>query len=161
MFSVIWQAGSALFGVLVFAGIIAWLAKAHSHLWRKVSDSHPRRLSSPAIARKAPDTILITRRGESGPLATGNAEYRQYAGAKIAVHAGNLTISLLPPFNLLCPPIELPFDEMEMERTNWALWPEPYAIRMRHLDDIDMIVGHDTGRWLRDYLDSPPFASVD
>lgn len=157
IFSAIWQAASALLGVLVFAIIMWWLVRAHSHLWRMVSAHYPKRSATRPIVNKSPDTIVITRRGTSGPILTGNVEYRQYTGATIAVHGGSLSISLLPPFNIMCPQIELPLEEMELQRTDWALWPEPYALRMRGLAGLDIILGRETIQWLRRNANGSPF----
>ena len=90
-------------------------------------------------------------------MLTGNIEFRQYAGARIAVHGGSLSVSLLPPFNILCPPIELPFDEMELRRTDWALWPEPFAVRMRRLPGLDLVLARETVQWIRERTDKAPF----
>ena len=57
------------------------------------------------------------------------------------------------------PPIELPFDEMELRRTDWALWPEPYTLQMRRLGGLDIIVGRDTVQWLKRHTDVLPFGS--
>ena len=157
IFSGIWQAASTLLGVLVFAAVMWWLAKAHSRLWRAVSADYPKRSNSSTIARKTLDTIVITRRGTSGPVLTGNVDYRQYAGALIRVHDSSLSASLLPPFNISCAPIELPFDEMELRPTVWALWPEPFAVRMRRLPGLDLVLARDTVRWIRARTDKAPF----
>jgi hypothetical protein len=157
VFSGIWQAASTLLGVLVFAAVMWWLAKAHSRLWRTVSADYPKRSNSSTIARKTLDTIVITRRGTSGPVLTGNVDYRQYAGALIRVHDSSLSVSLLPPFNISCAPIELPFDEMELRPTVWALWPEPFAVRMRRLPGLDLVLARDTVQWIRARTDKAPF----
>jgi hypothetical protein len=157
IFSAVGQAAFALPGVLAFGVIMWWLVNAHSYLWRKVAATYPKRLPSRRIGKKFPDTIVITRRGASGPIFTGNAEYRQYTGAIIAVHDGSLSISLLPPFNIMCPKIEIPLDDMELSRTDWALWPDPYVIRMRNLASLDIIIGNDTRKWLKSTLDYVPF----
>ena len=157
VFSAIWQAASTLLGVLVFALLAWWMAKAHSHMWRSVSRDYPKRSRSPAIAKKSMDTIVITRRGTSGPVLTGNVEYRQYAGALITMHDRSLSVSLLPPFNVLCPTIELPFDEMELRPTDWALWPDPFVLRMRRLRDVEIVLEGDTVQWVRSHTDMSPF----
>jgi hypothetical protein len=126
-------------------------------MWRSVSADYPRRSGSRVITKKSLDTIVITRRGASGPIVMGNVEYRQYPGVLLAVHDKCLSISLWPPFNVLCPTIELPFDEMELRQTYWALWPEPFALRMRRRKDVDIILGSDTVQWLRSHTDSSPF----
>ena len=158
IFSGIWQAASTLLGGLVFAAVMWWLAKAHSRLWRTVSADYPKRSNSSTIARRPLDTIVITRRGTSGPVLTGNVDYRQYAGALIRVHDSSLSVSLLLPFNIFCAPIELPFDEMELRPTVWALWPEPFAVRMRRLPELDLVLARDTVQWIRARTDKAPFA---
>ena len=46
---------------------------------------------------------------------------------------------------------------MELQSTYWALWPDPLAIRMRNLPDLDIILAHDTVEWIRDRIKAPPF----
>lgn len=149
-----WQAMSVALGLLVFAALMWWAAKTHAHLWRLALKKYPKRRASRADAKKL-ETILIARRGALGPSPHG--EYRRYAGVILGVHHRGLSLSLVPPFNLLCPPIDLPFDEMELQPTYWALWPDPLAIRMRNLPDFDIILAHDTVGWIRDRTKAPPF----
>jgi hypothetical protein len=157
-FSNLWQAIATLIGAAVFVVLIWWIARAHSRMWRLVSASYAGRGTSAPIATRLMDTIIIAARGSAGPLYTGNMAYRAYAGARIAVYEDGLALSLIAPFNVMCPPIHLPFDEMSLERTDWALWPEPFAIRMKRLPEIDIILARDTVQWLRGRTDRPPFA---
>ena len=157
-FSNLWQAIATVIGAAVFVVLIWWLVKAHSRMWRFVSASYAGRAGSAPIATRPMDTIIIAARGSAGPLYTGNTAYRAYAGVKIAVYEDGLALSLIPPFNVMCPPIYLPFDEMDLERTDWALWPEPYAIRMNCLHEIDIILARDTVQWLLTRTQRPPFA---
>jgi hypothetical protein len=157
VFSGIWQAAANLLGVLVFAAVMWWLAKAHSRMWRTVSAVYPKRSNSSVNASKTLDTIVVTRRGTSGPVLTGNVDYRQYPGALIRVQESGLSLSLVPPLNISCAPIELPFDEMELRPTVWALWPEPFSVRMRHLPNIDLVLARDTVQWIRAHTDRAPF----
>ena len=156
VFSGIWQAAANLLGVLVFAALMWWIAKAHSRMWRTVSAVYPKRSNSSVNASKTLDTIVITRRGIPGPVLTG-MDYRQYAGALIRVHDSGLSVSLVPPLNISCAPIELPFDEMELQPTVWALWPEACAVRMRRLPGIDLVLARDTVQWIRAHTDRAPF----
>ena len=149
---------ATIIGATVFVVLIWWLARAHSRMWRLVSASYAGQAASAPIATKPIDTIVIAARGSSGPLYAGNTAYRAYAGVKITVYEDGLALSLIAPFNVMCPPIYLPFDEMDLKQTSWALWPEPFAIRMRGLPDIDIILGRDTVQWLRGRSDRPPFA---
>ena len=149
-----WQAASVALGLLVFVAVMWWAAKSHAHLWRLALRKYPERRAWRADAKRL-ETFVIAHRGALGPSPHG--EYRRYSGAILGVHDRGLSLSLVPPFNLLCPLIELPFDEMELQSTYWALWPDPLAIRMRNLPDLDIILGHDTVEWIRDRTKAPRF----
>ena len=89
--------------------------------------------------------------------------YRQYAGLRLALHPHGISACLIPipPLNLGCRPLFLPFDEMTVAPTDWMLWPDPIALQMRRAADLDIILGRDTLRWIREHVDRPPFASGD
>ena len=154
----LWQAIATLIGAAVFVALMWWIARAHSRMWRFVSARYAGRTASALIATRRMDTIIIAARGSTGPLYTGNIAYRSYPGVNITVGEDGLALSLIAPFNVMCPPIHLPFDEMDLVRTDWALWPEPFAIRMKRLPEIDIILARDTVLWLRDRTGRPPFA---
>lgn len=155
-FSTVWQFASATLGLCVFALLMWWIVKSHSHMWRLVRAAYPKRTSVP-VGGEILDTVVIASRGMSGPTLKADLNYRQYAGALIAVTDRAICLALVPPFNISCSPIELPFDEMELHPTDWALWSDPKAIRMRALKDIDIILGQDTIRWLRQQTTQGPF----
>ena len=155
-FAGIWSAAASLLGVAVFAIIIWAITKSHFHMWRLASTRYQMRKEAPALGRKL-ETIVITHRA-SGPF-EGDARYRQYAGTIVAVTGRGLRLSLIPipPLNIMAPALFLPFDEMAIERTSWALWTEPFALRMTNLPDIDIILGRDTVQWIRSRTSEPPF----
>src|SRR5690349_15064269 len=68
----------SLFGAVVFFGLMWQFARAHSRMWRDFTryTTQPR---TTAVATKFPESIVITRRGRTGPLIMGNALYRLYA----------------------------------------------------------------------------------
>ena len=156
-FSAIWSAASALVGVAVFLVLMWGIARAHSRRWRLVAERYSAKARAPIIARKL-ETIVVTRRGRLSPI-SGTPDYRQYAGAIIAVTEGGLRLSLIPipPLNVMSPALFLPFEEMELAQTVWALWPDPFALRMTKLPDIDIIVARDAVQWIRSHTISPPF----
>jgi hypothetical protein len=82
--------------------------------------------------------------------------WRLHAGVMISVVDSGLLLSQVFLFRLLCPPIYLPFAEMTISPTSWALWSEPVAIRMRQLPDTDIILGQDAAQWLREKFDQSP-----
>ena len=156
-FAAIWSAAASLLGAAVFVIVIWTIAKTYSHMWRLVSARYRMRRKTPVLARKL-ETVVVVHRGALRPFA-GDARYRQYAGTILAVTERGLRLSLIPipPLNILAPALFLPFDEMALERTDWALWTEPFALRMRNLPDIDIILGRDTVQWIRSRTGEPPF----
>jgi len=154
-FSGIWQAASTLIGLAVFLAIMWLAARYHSRMWRMVAAQYAGKAGN-FVARKLPETIVIAGRVDAA-LAFRPRDYRQYAGAILTLREDALAVSLIPPFNIFCPPILLPFDEMVLAPTAWALWTKPYAIRMKQLSEIDIIVGRDTVQWIRSRTDAAPF----
>ena len=156
-FSTLWDAASALLGVAVFVLVIGWVARTHARMWRLVAARYAGAGPEAASARKL-DTIVVTRRGRSGEAFTV-ADFRQYPGTIIALTPTGLRLTAIPipPLNLMCPALLLPFDELALVRTSWALWPEPFALRMRRLPDIEIILARDTVQWLRTHTDQGPF----
>ena len=100
-----------------------------------------------------PETIVIVGRGAS----IHTAGYRYYAGVMLTLGEESLTLSLLPPFNTLCPPIDLPFDAIRVKETDWGFWYGPYSIRLPGLDDVDIILRREAIQWIRENTDRPPF----
>ena len=150
---------SIALGAAVFIGLMWYFARAHSFQWRAVSQAYARRSRKPPLARKPMDTIVIAERGATGPLASGGLGWRQYPGVRIEVHEDALALSLIPPFDVMCPPLLLPYDEMETVPTGWALWPDPVAIRMKRAPKVDIVIARDCVRWLREHSDAGPFGS--
>jgi len=150
-FSAIWHTLSMLLGITVFLFVIWTVAHLHSRMWRRVAEGYRGTSSAPRTGRKVPETIIIADRGPIGP-----SGYRVYATASIAVHEDGLQLSQVPPFNIMCPTVFLPFDEIELVQTEWALWPQPMAVRMRRLPGVDIILARDTVQWIRSQTDRPP-----
>lgn len=153
----VWNMLWLLIGAGIFLFVMWTYARAHSAMWRRVADRYQGRSKTPRTARKVPETIIISARGTTGPLITGNIAYRLYGATVIAVHQDGIQLSQVTPFDIMCPPLFLPFDEMELTQTSWALWREPMAIRMRRLPDEDIILARDTIRWIRSQTERSPF----
>ena len=151
-FAAIWQTLSVLFGIGVFLYLTWTAARLHSAMWRRIADRYRGKSSAPPVARKIPETIVIAERGPTGP-----SGYRLYAATAIAVHEDGLQLAQLAPFSVLGPPVFLPFSEMDLVQTSWALWREPMALRMRALPHDDIILARDTVQWIRSHTASPPF----
>lgn len=147
---------SVLLGAAVFLAIIWWAINAHSYMWRFVSTQNPESKTASTVASKL-ETIVIARRGSSGPSFKGSATYRQYAGTIIRITPTGLTFSAIWPLSLVCPSFSVPFDQIDLRRTSWAMWDEPFALRLRNQPEYDVIVSRDTVQWVRSLTDQKPF----
>lgn len=146
-----------LAAAVALVGFILWFVlRSHSHMWRQVAARYRGKPPSTAIARKIEVTVIAARDMRT-PNPFRNPAYRNYPGLILAVHEKGLALSLVPPFNIMCPPLFLPFDDMELVETDWALWRDPFALRMRDLADVDVIIGRETVRWVREHVDQAPF----
>ena len=152
----IWMFGWSLVALAIVAGLMWFFAKAHSRMWRLAVARYAGSPRSPKIASKI-ETAIITTRGAIGGLYTGNLRYRVYPGLLVAIHENGVALSLIPPLNIMCPALFLPFEEMELKPTDWALWRDPLAVRMRQSPDIDIIVDREAVRWIREHTDRAPF----
>ena len=154
-FEGVWTVAASLLGLAVFFALMWAIARVHAFMWRRVSAQYVRRGNARSSSTKL-ETIVIAQRGVLSPF---NGQVRQYAGTLLSASDHGLSLSLIPmpPLNILAPPIFLPFDEMTLASTNWALWPEPFAIRMKRLPEIDIIIGRETVAWIRGRADRPPF----
>ncbi|WP_310468897.1 hypothetical protein [Sphingomonas sp.] len=142
-----------LLGMAVFLGLMAWIIQANAAMWRKVAAQYHGDNRSPILTTKSIETVVVTERKDGSRLAI-NA-FRNYAGVRMVLRRDGLALSILPPLNISTPPLFLPFDEMELKETSWALWPQPYAIRMRRAPGLDLIVDRGVARWIRDHAERP------
>ena len=140
-----------LLGAAVLIALIAWIIHANAFMWRAVAARYQGDDGSPVLATKAIETVVVTKRGRPSGLEAGNLAFRNYAGVRMVLRRDGLALSIIPPFNIGTPPLFLPFDEMQLAETSWALWPQPCAIRMRGTPELDIIVDRSVARWIRDH----------
>ena len=152
-FSGLWSAAAALIGMAVFLGLMLWVARSHAFMWRKLAAPYAAPRREGAIATKL-EIWVIAERGSGNPLT-----HRQYAGLRLALHPDGISAWLIPipPLNFGCKPLFLPFAEMEVADTDWMLWTDPVALRMRRAPALDIVIGRDTLGWIREHIDAPPF----
>ena len=154
-FKELWSIAASVLGLAVFIAMMWAVARAHAVMWRRVSARYSRGRRFPASPAKL-ETIVIAQHGALQPF---NPQARQYAGTLLSVSDNGLCLKLIPipPLNVLAPPLYLPFDEMTVARTTWALWPEPFAVRMSGLPEIDIILARESVAWIRGRTARRPF----
>ncbi len=140
----------------MLAALLWWAARSHSARWRAVAARYGGRPATPMVARRALDTIVIAPSPGPAPPVVGS---RVHPGVAIAVHGDGLSLTVLPPLGAICPPIFLPFEAMRLEPTGWGAWRDPFAIRLRDLPGIDIILAEDTVLWLGEHAGRAPFSA--
>lgn len=141
-------------GVPVIAGLLYFALRTASHFWHATAQDYAGRAGTPRIARKFPESIIITSRVRDRGTDNRHWALRVFTPVVIGIHDDGLELSMIAPFNAMCAPLFLPISEMEMTETWWALWPQPAAIRMKRAPEIDIIVSREVARWIRDCLAS-------
>jgi hypothetical protein len=141
-------------GASVFVALMYFALRTMSQFWRATAEAYPGRAGSQRIARKFPETIVMTSRTDDRGADRFRKGWHSYAPARIDIHEDGLVLAMIPPFDLMCAPLFLPFSEMTMADTSWAFWRQPVAIRMRQAPGIDIIIGREAAGWIRNKMDS-------
>lgn len=141
----------SLLGTGLFAGLLTWAAYHSTWLWRRIASAYPRPAALAAV-RGRMETIIIAERPGATLGEKVAAPFRLHAGVMLSVVDGGLLLSRIFPFNFLCSPVYLPFAEMTIRPTFWALWPEPVAVSMKLLPDTDIILSQEAAQWLREHM---------
>ena len=139
----------SLIGFGVLFGLLYLSVNLHAKMWRALAAHCGQSKQTLVLARKIPETIVISKSGYKGLGVGWRQGYGLYSWTIISVLEDGLLISAIPPVNFVCKDIYLPFDGMTIERHPWMAWQEPYAISMDKATDLMIIIGQDTLQWLR------------
>ncbi len=129
-----------LLGFVVLVGLLRFLLHAHGRMWRRVSDVYGASAGDPPRVRRFPEQAVI-----SG----GGLAFRRYVPLTAGIHARGVSLTLAPPFSIGCPPIFLPFEEMNIRPSGWYVWGEAWGIRAAKASDIEIVVGDKFLDWMR------------
>jgi hypothetical protein len=147
----------SLIGFGVLFGLLYVSLNLQAKMWRALAAHYGQAMHTPVLARKIPETIVIAKRGANGWQQGWRQGFMRYPWTIVSVLEDGLLISAIPPVNLFCKDIYLPFDVMKIERHSWMLWQDPYAISMDKASDLIVIIGQDTLHWLRQNTGRIPF----
>lgn len=139
-------------GFGMVALLLFFAQRTISQHWRKVAEHYAGQPVSRRLARRFPETVIVTGRVAHRDRRWRLTGWHAYAAVRMDLHDDYLALSMILPFSVLCPPLLLPVAEMELDETWWLTLSEPVAIRMRRTPDIDMIVRGSAAQWLRDAL---------
>ena len=146
-----------LIGFGVLFGLLFLSVHLQAKMWRALVACYGQAKQTPVLARKIPETIVISKSDDNILRFGWCQNYENYNWTIISILEDGLLISSITPVNTICKDIYLPFDEMEIEPHPWMLWEEPYAISMDKAPDLKVIIGQDTLKWLRQNTGRAPF----
>lgn len=129
-----------LFGLVVLVGLFRFLILTHGRMWRCVSDVYGASPGDPPRVRRFPEQAV---------LSGGGLAFRRYVPLTVGIHARGISLKLAPPFSIGCPPIFLPFEEMNIRSSAWYVWGEAWGIRAVKADNIEIVVGDKFLDWMR------------
>jgi hypothetical protein len=149
----------SLIGFGVLFSLLYLSVNLQAKMWRALRAHYCQAKHMPVIARKIPETIVMFKSDDKILRFGWRQNYAVYYWSIISIVEDGLLISAIPPVNLVCKDIYLPFEEMNITPHSWMLWEEPYAISMNQASDLMLIIGQETLRWLRQNTRRAPFHS--
>jgi hypothetical protein len=125
----------SLIGFGVLFGLLFLSFYLQAKMWRALVACYGQAKQTPVLARKIPETIVISKSDDNILRFGWRQNYGNYNWTIISILKDGLLISSITPVNTICKDIYLPFDEMKIEPHPWMLWEEPYAISMDKAPD--------------------------
>jgi len=130
----------SLVGFVVFVALIGFLLFTHGRMWRRVADAYGGSPRDAPHARRFPEQAVI-----SG----GGLAFRRYVPLTVGIHDRGVSLRLAPVFSIGCPPVFLPFEELNIRPSSWYVWGEAWGIRAAKAGDIEIIVSDKLLDWMR------------
>jgi hypothetical protein len=146
-----------LFGGAIVFVLLYVATRAHTTLWRVMADAYPYTKRGLFLARKIPETFVITKTGQKWGMPWFNPAYATYSWAYVSVLEDGLLISALPPASLICKPIFLPFHEMKTGAYPWMVWDSPVGLFMAKTPEWVIVLGRETAAWVGETTDAAAF----
>lgn len=147
---------NTLIGLAVFLAIMVWAAKIRSSRWRAVAAKYGGRGQGEPLGRLLLETLTFADRGTFTPMYGGKFDSR-YMSVRITMVADGLQMDAIPLFNILRRPLFLPFAEMGPLTHEEGTFATVFALKMRRLDDMDLIIRKQVVDFVRQRTDVPPF----
>lgn len=129
-----------LFGLVVLVALLRFVLHTHGRMWRCVSDVYGLSPGDPPSVRRFPEQAV---------LSGGGLAFRRYVPLTAGIHARGLSLKLAPPFSIGCPPIFLPFEDMNIRTSGWYVWGEAWGIRAAKAAHIEIVISSEFLDWMR------------
>nr|WP_137677878.1 hypothetical protein [Parerythrobacter lutipelagi] len=148
---------SLALSVGVLGAILYPILQMHLAMWRKAAGPYAGAFERSGNPSKLAGAAAIAERGIRWGMST-NQRQRVYPPVHVTVLPTGIGLQIMHPFRYGSKPLILPFSEMELASTKWALWGDPVAIRMKQLDGIDIILYREIMEWAAEQ--SPSIAAM-
>lgn len=152
----LWHMVTVLIGFAVFFGIMFWAARIRSSRWRSVAAVYGGTGRGKPLGSLRLETLAFADPGSFSPIYGGKFDNR-YMSVRVIIFADGLQMDAIFPFNILRPPLFLPFADMAPLQSEDGTFATFYALRMRRLKDTDLIVRKQVVDFVRERSEVPPF----
>jgi hypothetical protein len=131
----------------VFGGLAFYIMHASHSRWREYEPFYA------AIAPREPMTKKLAGMLRIGPPGfrwghlSGELKSERYPPVVLGVHSDGLSLTIVPPFRHGCRDLFLPFDRMTIEPAAWDLVGDAYGIRMKDVEDLEIIMFSNMMEW--------------
>lgn len=136
-------------GAGVMVAILYPMYRLHVSMWERVAAEYQKDFDAKANPTKLFGAVAIAESGLRWPVKS-NKHQRAYPPVHVTLLPEGIGIRMSWLFSLGMKPLVLPFSEMELASTRWALWGHPVAIRMKGVEGVDIILYREALEWLAD-----------
>lgn len=142
----LWKSFSLALGLAVVGGLLYMVMQMHLAMWRRVAAHYAGAFDTGVHPAKLAGAVAIAERGIRWGY-TSNQRQRAYPPVRVTLLPDGIGLQVVQPFGYGSKPLLLPFAQMELAATKWALWGDPVAIRMTALAGVDIILYRHIMEW--------------
>lgn len=153
----LWKSFSLALGLAVVGGLLYMVMQMHLAMWRRVAAIYAGTFERGQHPSKLAGAVAIAERGIRWGY-TSNQRQRAYPPVRVTILPHAIGLQVVQPFGYGSKPLVLPFAEMELVSTKWALWGDPVAIRMKRTEGVDIILYRHIMEWAAEQ--SPRIAAM-
>ncbi|WP_128893105.1 hypothetical protein [Erythrobacter sp. HKB08] len=153
----VWLTTASIIGASVLFGCLYMVMSIHLIMWRKAAVHYGTGFRAQNNPSKLFGAAAIAERGIRWGMHS-NRRQNVYPPIRVSVLPSGIGLAIMKPFDIGSPKLFLPFEEMHLVSTKWALWGDPVAIRMEKLGEIDIILYREAMEWAAEH--SPRIAAM-
>ncbi|QDV63462.1 hypothetical protein [Crateriforma conspicua] len=135
-----------LFGYGVFVALMVTMSKAHARRWNRLAakyraNQRPTNATTPVFSKRTMQTVFLTGR---------DIGWNSYKGiVTVSVGDEGIMLSLMPPFSLFHPPLQLLYRDIRMEPTRWGLISNCWRYTVTGVHDVQIVMYDELHEWIQ------------